>query len=120
MTADKQAAYDTLYTALTTFAQVLAPFMPFLTEEIHQRLVVAVNAEAPQSVHWCDYPQADESLIDAELETGMSYARRIVALGRNYVKTSALKSVSRCKPSPSFIATQLCRQHPGATRFDLL
>jgi isoleucyl-tRNA synthetase len=82
MTADKQAAYDTLYTALTTFAQVLAPFMPFLTEEIHQRLVVAVNDDAPQSVHWCDYPQANESLIDAELETGMAYARRIVALGR--------------------------------------
>ena len=82
MTADKQAAYDTLYTALTTFAQVLAPFMPFLTEEIHQRLVVAVDTEAPKSVHWCDYPQADESLIDHKLETGMDYARRIVALGR--------------------------------------
>ena len=65
---DKQSAYATLYRVLVDFAQLLAPFMPFLTEEVYQRLVVRLDDKAPQSVHWCDYPQVAEVLIDEELE----------------------------------------------------
>jgi len=80
--ADKAGAYATLYAALCGFAKILAPFMPFLTERVHQLLVVPVDAEAPESVHWCDYPRADEDLIDPDLERRMEVIRRTVAQGR--------------------------------------
>jgi isoleucyl-tRNA synthetase len=79
---DQAAAYATLYELLTTFAKVLAPFMPFVTEMVHQRLVVTVDPTAPKSVHFCDYPQADTALIDADLEARMKTARDVVVLGR--------------------------------------
>ncbi len=79
---DQAAAYATLYELLTTFAKVLAPFMPFVTEMVHQRLVVTVDPDAPKSVHFCDYPQADTALIDAPLEARMAAAREVVVLGR--------------------------------------
>ena len=79
--ADQTAAYATLYTVLSEFAKVLAPFMPFITEEVHQVLVRAVDAAAPASVHWCDYPQADARLVDRELEARMAVVRRVVSLG---------------------------------------
>jgi isoleucyl-tRNA synthetase len=80
--ADQAAAYGTLYEVLTTFAKVLAPCMPFLTEEVHQRLVRAVDPSAPASVHWCDYPQSQPALIDRDLEARIRLARSVVALGR--------------------------------------
>jgi isoleucyl-tRNA synthetase len=79
---DKASAYATLYEVLVTFAKVLAPFMPFLTETVHQRLVLPLDPAAPASVHFCDYPQADTSLIDAKLEERMSVVRDVVALAR--------------------------------------
>ena len=84
-------AYATLYEALTVFAQVLAPVMPFLTEEIHQRLVRPVDATAPASVHWCDFPQADISRIDRDLETGMAAIRVVVSLSRKLREDARLK-----------------------------
>jgi len=88
---DQAAAYGTLYGVLTTFAKVLAPFMPFLTEEVHQRLVRSVDAAAPGSVHWCDFPQADAGLIDRDLEARIQVARAVVALGRKLREESRLK-----------------------------
>jgi len=87
----QSAAFATLYEVLTTFAQVLAPFMPFLTEEIHQRLVVVVDAAAPKSVHWCDYPQPVAALIDAGLEERMAVARRVVGLALKLRNDQKLK-----------------------------
>jgi isoleucyl-tRNA synthetase len=78
--ADQGDAYATLYTVLTTFAKVLAPFMPFITEEAHQLLVRSVDPAAPASVHWCDYPQADGALIDQALEGRMAVVRQVVSL----------------------------------------
>jgi isoleucyl-tRNA synthetase len=78
--ADQGDAYATLYGVLTTFAKVLAPFMPFITEEAHQLLVRAVDAAAPASVHWCDYPQAEAALIDQALEGRMAVVRAVVSL----------------------------------------
>jgi isoleucyl-tRNA synthetase len=80
--ADKASAYSTLYEVLVTFAKVLAPFMPFITESVYQRLVRPVDATAPASVHFADYPLADERLIDSALEARMRVAREVVALGR--------------------------------------
>ncbi len=79
---DKADAYATLYAVLVCFAKVLAPMMPFLTEEVYQRLVRPVDPAAPESVHWCDYPVVDERLIDSELENSMAVARTAVGLGR--------------------------------------
>jgi isoleucyl-tRNA synthetase len=80
--ADKASAYATLYEVLVTFSRVLAPFMPFITETVYQRLVRPVDAAAPASVHFTDYPMADERLIDPALEARMRVARDVVALGR--------------------------------------
>jgi isoleucyl-tRNA synthetase len=79
---DKACAYATLYEVLVTFAKVLAPFMPFITETVYQRLVRPVEATAPASVHFCDYPSAVAEHIDPELEARMAIAREVVALGR--------------------------------------
>src|SRR5690606_21143247 len=79
---DKQSAFATLYEVLTTFSKVLAPFMPFLTETVWQRLVRSVDASAPASVHWCDYPQVEPDRIDAALERRMATVRALATLGR--------------------------------------
>ena len=89
--ADQADAYATLYEVLTTFAKVLAPFMPFLTEEVHQRLVVAVNPAAAKSVHWCDYPNPRSELIDQALEDRIAITRTIVGLGRKLREEHKLK-----------------------------
>jgi isoleucyl-tRNA synthetase len=88
---DKAAAYATLNEVLVTFSRVLAPFMPFLTEIVHQRLVVPVDKAAPLSVHFCDYPQADESLINPELEKIATLTRSVVSLGRKIREDQRLK-----------------------------
>ncbi|MDQ7840141.1 MAG: isoleucine--tRNA ligase [bacterium] len=80
--ADKRAAYHTLYVVLRALARTLAPFVPFLTEAMHQNLVRTVEAGAPESVHLCDYPESDPSLLDADLEAAMAVVRGLVSLGR--------------------------------------
>ncbi len=89
--ADQTSAYATLYEVLVDFSRVLAPFMPFLTEEVHQRLVRTVDASAPASVHWCDYPQPRAELIDQELEAGIAIVRTVVGLGRKQREDHKLK-----------------------------
>lgn len=89
---DQASAYATLYELLTTFSKVLAPFMPFVTEMVHQRLVVPVDSDAPKSVHFCDYPQSDTSLIDADLESRMAIAREVVVLGRKLREDHKVKT----------------------------
>ncbi|MBT5327109.1 MAG: isoleucine--tRNA ligase [Gemmatimonadetes bacterium] len=88
---DKAAAYATLYRVLVTFVKALAPVLPFITESIYQNLVCRVDESAPDSVHLCDMPQADESLRDAELEEQMELATRAVVLGRSLRSKHDLK-----------------------------
>jgi isoleucyl-tRNA synthetase len=88
---DQADAYHTLYQVLTTFAKVLAPFMPFLTEEVYQRLVRPTDASAPASVHWCDYPQADEALIDRDLERDVALSLTVTSLARKLREDHKLK-----------------------------
>ncbi len=79
---DKISAYMTLYTALTTLSKLAAPLTPFICEDIYQNLVCSVDKSAPESVHLCDYPVADSSLIDSSLEQDMDELLQIVTLGR--------------------------------------
>jgi len=81
--SDSLAAFATLYEVLTTFTKVLAPVLPFLTEHIHQLLVVAVDDDALASIHWSDFPQADEAIIDADLEAAMATTRQVITMGRH-------------------------------------
>ncbi len=82
MTDDKIAAYMTLYTTLYTLSLLTAPFLPFMTEEIYQNIVRSVDSAAPESIHFCDYPVADASRIDTQLEADMARVLDIVTLGR--------------------------------------
>ncbi|HET8567824.1 MAG TPA: class I tRNA ligase family protein, partial [Candidatus Limnocylindria bacterium] len=98
---DSLAAYQTLYEALTTLSRLMAPTMPFLTDAIHQNLVRRAVPGAPASVHHTEFPVADASLIDDDLERRMRAAQRVVALGR------AARSEARVKvrtPLPRLIA----------------
>ncbi len=92
MPQDKINAYMTLYTTLVTLCKATAPMIPFMTEEIYQNLVRSVDKAAPLSIHLCDYPVADESLIDKELEKNMEDVLSIVVLGRSARNASAIKN----------------------------
>ena len=82
MEQDKINAYMTLYTALVTISKTAAPMIPFMTEDIYQNLVCSIDKSAPESIHLCDFPVADESLIDKELEAAMETVLDIVVMGR--------------------------------------
>ena len=89
--ADKAAAYATLYEVLVQFVKSLAPVLPFVSETIYQNLVRSCRPEAPESVHLCDMPMADESRRDRELEGQMELAARAVVLGRSLRSKHNLK-----------------------------
>ncbi|MBO7150805.1 MAG: class I tRNA ligase family protein, partial [Clostridia bacterium] len=82
MEDDKVNAYMTLYTALVTVSKLVAPMLPFMAEEIYQNLVARFFADAPESVHLCDYPICDESKVDLTLEKDMEEVLQAVILGR--------------------------------------
>ena len=91
MPQDKINAYMTLYTALVTICKTAAPMIPFMTEDIYQNLVREIDKDAPESIHLCDFPKADENVIDEELEKGMSEVLDIVVLGRACRNVSNMK-----------------------------
>jgi isoleucyl-tRNA synthetase len=79
---DKHEAYATLLRVLTTLTRAMAPVMPFFTEYLHQRLMVDTGlAPAGDSVHARPFPEADNSLIDLELEQRIETVRAAIALG---------------------------------------
>jgi isoleucyl-tRNA synthetase len=82
--ADKRAAYSTLYTAVLELSQAMAPFAPFLAEHIYRELLAfdPQREQAPESVHLCRYPEADESLIEPELERAVDRMQQLILLGR--------------------------------------
>ena len=82
MPQDKINAYMTLYKALVTVSEVAAPLVPFMTEEIYQNLVKSVDDTALESIHLCDFPQADMQMIDTDLEKNMEEVLKIVVMGR--------------------------------------
>ncbi|MEE2788789.1 MAG: isoleucine--tRNA ligase [Myxococcota bacterium] len=91
---DKAAAYATLYEALVTFAQVLAPVMPFISEALYQALVVEPGCaeENSDSVHLCTYPEVRPEHIDRDLESAFKEVRRVVSMGRALRERHRLKT----------------------------
>jgi isoleucyl-tRNA synthetase len=89
--ADKDAAYATLYHVLLTLAKLLAPLVPFVTEVMYQNLARSVDENACESVHHCEWPQADEGAVDQDLLERMALAIRFAALGRSARSTSGVK-----------------------------
>ncbi len=92
MTDDKAAAYTTLYTVLTSFAKLTAPFTPFMAEMIYQNLVPAFYKDAPASVHLCDFPVSEQKYIDKQLETAMDGVLDVVVTGRSARNAGNLKN----------------------------
>ncbi|MDO4582380.1 MAG: isoleucine--tRNA ligase [Bacillota bacterium] len=91
MTEDKLAAYITLHHALVTLSKLSAPMIPFMAESVYRNLACSVDAAAPESVHLCDFPIADASAIDKQLEDDMELALQAVTLGR------AARNAGKCK-----------------------
>ncbi len=79
---DKAAAHLTLHDCLLTLSKLLAPFTPFVAEEMYRNLALSADATAPESVHLADYPSADPALIDRKLTESMKLAIRASSLGR--------------------------------------
>ena len=92
MEQDKINAYMTLYTCLVDISKAAAPMIPFMTEEIYQNLVRTEGSNAPESIHLCDYPVPDESLIDKTLEKDMEDVLDMVVLGRAARNESGIKN----------------------------
>ena len=92
MEQDKINAYMTLYTALVTVSKVAAPMIPFMCEDIYQNLVRSIDKTAPESVHLCSFPEAQESFIDKELEAYMDEVLKIVVFGRAARNTANIKN----------------------------
>ncbi|MDR0271947.1 MAG: isoleucine--tRNA ligase [Clostridiales bacterium] len=83
MTDDKISAYKTLHHALVTVAKLAAPFVPFITEQIYQNIVIRLDETAPKSIHLTDFPVFDETAVDTTLESQMSVIMDIVQQGRS-------------------------------------
>lgn len=78
-TSDKLSGYFTMYEIFVGLSRLLAPFIPFMTEEIYQNIK---TPDMPESVHLCDYLVVDEKVIDEDLEKGMEQIRGLVEAGR--------------------------------------
>ncbi len=92
MTEDKAAAYTVLWNVLVTFAKLTAPYTPFIAEEMYLNLVPNFFKDAPKSVHLCNFPVCDKSLVDEALEKGMDAVLDIVNLGRAARNTGNVKN----------------------------
>jgi len=88
---DKQAAYAVLYEVLTSTLKILAPVLPFITENMYQNIVKNVDSSMPESVHLCDYPKSEESRIDLSLMDKVDALRKIIELGRSARNKASIK-----------------------------
>ena len=88
---DKQAAYAVLYEVLTSTLKILAPVLPFITENMYQNIVKNVDSSMPESVHLCDYPKSEESRIDLSLMNKVDALRKIIELGRSARNKASIK-----------------------------
>ncbi len=91
MAGDKEAAFATLYHVLVTLSKLLAPFTPFMAESMYQNLVRTQDETAPESVHFCDFPIADKTMTDKEIERQMAAVENAVQLGRACRNLSNMK-----------------------------
>lgn len=89
---DKNSAYATLHEALLTTARLLAPFTPFIAEELYSNLALSLDSDLPESVHLSEWPEADTALIDGPLLRSVRVLQRVVELGRSARAGSAVKT----------------------------
>jgi isoleucyl-tRNA synthetase len=80
---DKLAAYATIYEVLVKLCRLMAPFTPFISESIYQNLVKGLDEGAPQSVHMCQWPEAQKERIDKRLEESMALVREVSMAASN-------------------------------------
>ncbi|MCD8105860.1 MAG: isoleucine--tRNA ligase [Lachnospiraceae bacterium] len=92
MEQDKIDAYMTLFTALINTCKAAAPMIPFITEEIYQNIVVNIDPSALESIHLCLFPEADEAMMDPELEKNMDEVLKVVVMGRACRNTANIKN----------------------------
>ncbi len=111
---DKQGAYLTLYTCLTTLARLLAPFTPYVSEALYQNLVARVDEHAPESVHLAAWPQANEGLIDRQLLADTELLLEAVSLGRSARQAANL----RVRQPLSELLVRATRGNEGLRRFE--
>ena len=104
-TADKQAAYMTLYTVLDTLVKVAAPFVPFISESIYLNITANCFDDAPRSVHLCDFPVADKKYINSKLNKMMEKVLDLVVLGRSARNAANVKN--RQPLSKMFVSTDM-------------
>ncbi|MGE3610327.1 MAG: isoleucine--tRNA ligase [Bacteriovoracaceae bacterium] len=90
MSADKTAAYTTLYTTLESLSRLMAPFTPFLSDYIYQELK-AFGGANEESVHLCSYPESQDALINSTLETAVGRMQQVILLGRQKRVTETVK-----------------------------
>ncbi len=111
-TKDKLAAYSTMYEIFLGVSKLIAPFVPFITEEIYQNLK---TEKMPESIHLCDYVKSDEKIINQDLEEGMAKIRDLVEVGR------ALRSKIGIKVRyPLSSATIVCKKETENLVKDLM
>jgi len=93
--ADKWDAYNTLLEVLVDIAKLSAPFTPFLAEVVYRNIVGEPAEEggweAEESVHMCDYPEADMALVDERLLVAMDLVRQVVSLGHSARSEAEIK-----------------------------
>jgi isoleucyl-tRNA synthetase len=111
LTNDKIGAYVTLHKVLTTLVKVASPFVPFMTEEIYQNLVVNLDKNTPESVHLCTWPEVDKAAINRELEKEMDLAYTLVKLGRSARNSANVKN--RQPLSEMLISTKSLPEYYG-------
>ena len=88
---DKISAYATLYTCLSTLCKLMAPFTPFVAEEMYQNLVRSVDGDAPESVHLADFPEPSLDLVDQPLMEATRLAMRVSSMGRGARSRAGVK-----------------------------
>jgi isoleucyl-tRNA synthetase len=115
---DAEAAFHTLWTCLKTLSLLLAPYLPFVAEALWQGLVVAVDPDAPDSVHLADWPEPDRGAADQELRAAMAEARRLVVLGRQ-ARTDAKVKV-RQPLATALVTVPAARRQAVAGLLDLV
>jgi len=117
--SDKQAAYQTLYTALVTVAKLLAPAMPFMAEELYQNLVRSMDSDAPESVHLALWPIFDSALIDENLNRQMNLVMRLVSIG-HAARNKANRKVRQPLAEAAFSVTNVDERKAIETFADII
>ena len=102
---DKNAAYQTLYTTLTTLTKLMAPFTPFVAESVYQNLVRSLDREAPESVHLAEWPEVDTGAVDQRLMDDTRLVMRVASLARAARQKAQMKVRQPLASATAFVTT---------------